>query len=161
MSEIDPDIRERDIRPIRFKTSKDSVYTYVEDGRYIRWKSSLSSYQPLSNITVFFDLEKEEPSYMKFLIATDRDPEETGLAVAISQFDEGGNFIDCVRKAEEIINPDGLEVTLVRNTGELLVSKSASLQPYVGGRVFEEVPDFSSEGTYTHIGHKVVSIQFE
>lgn len=142
-----------------FQTAQGSVYTYDNQGRTTRFKTSTGEQDHVQDITVFVELTPEQEQ--KFLEAyrhTSPESRDKKIYVLERQPD---NTPRIVRKLEDVKDPSKLYLGIVQG-GQVIGTKEATLIPTIGYQVFD-TRHYQENGewkTERHLGNKVTKIDY-
>lgn len=138
-----------------FKTEKDSIYTYNNEGKTSRFKTVEGKQYEQQDVTMFVDLTPEETE--EFL--NDMNLENIGVYV-VEELSNGEPHI--IKDISEVQDPEKIYIASLNIDKKRWVrKKKASLKPIIGytpfdTRTYEKNGKISSD---VHLGHKIVEIE--
>lgn len=141
-----------------FKTEKDSIYAYDNDGKTSRFKTVEGKQYERQNVTVFVDLTPEEEA--KFLENIDLMSENKLVCVAEELSSNDGARI--IRDISEVHDPDKIYLAVFNlDTKMWEMKKKASLKPIMGYTPFDTrmYEEHGKPRVKAHLGHKIVEIE--
>lgn len=138
-----------------FKTEKDSIYTYDNNGKTSRFKTAEGKQYEQQNVTAFVDLNPKETE--EFL--DDMNIENIGVYV-VEELPNGDPHI--IKDIAEVQDPEKIYLASLNIDKKRWVrKKKASLKPIIGYTPFD-TRMYEKDGKLAvdvHLGHKIVEIE--